>query len=191
VILDNVLITPKKIGAIAIQVAVEETHEDEMQVTEHPVERGAEIADHAFKRNPVVTIQCGWSNSDYAALLSTAEGTFFGGALPSSEYIQLVYSQLLELQETARPFSVMTSMRIYDSMLFKSLVVKRDPRTGNALMAQATFKAVRIVDTRVTSLPARSDQAQPAKTAETENTGVKAALPATPAPGGTVAPENM
>ncbi|MFM9768196.1 phage baseplate protein, partial [Streptomyces scabiei] len=65
-------------------------------------------------------------------------------------------------------------MRIYDSMLFKSLVVKRDPRTGNALMAQATFKAVRIVDTRVTSLPARSDQAQPAKTAETENTGVKA-----------------
>jgi len=191
VILDNVLITPKKIGAISIQVAIEETWEDEMQITEHPVERGAEISDHAFKRNPMVTMQCGWSNSDYAAILGTAEGVFFGGSLPSSEYIQLVYSQLLELQESAQPFSVMTSMRIYDSMLFKSLVVKRDPRTGNALMAQATLKAVRIVDTRATSLPARTDQAQPAKTAETQNTGVKAALPATPAPGGTVSPENM
>ncbi|WP_079218934.1 phage baseplate protein [Herbaspirillum robiniae] len=190
-ILDNVLITPKKIGPITVQVAIEETFEDELQITEHPVERGAEISDHAFKRNPAVTMQCGWSNSDYEALLGTVEAIFTDGSLPSSEYIQQVYSQLLALQELAVPFEVMTSMRNYESMLIKSLVVKRDLRTGNALNVQATMKHIRIVDTQATRLPPRDDQADPEKTAETENTGVKAAVPGTPAPGGAVAPGSM
>lgn len=187
--LDMVFITPKSIGPITIQVTIEETWEDELQITEHPVEKGAEISDHAFKRPPMVTMQCGWSNADYGALLGSVEAIFDGGSLPSSEYIQTVYSELLALQQGGETFDVTTSMRNYTDMLIKSLVVRRDQKTGNALMVQATLRQVRIVETQATTLPARDAQADPASTAATENTGAKAAVPATPAPGGFVPPE--
>lgn len=190
-IIDMVLIQPKMIGPIEVQVAIEETFEDELQITEHPVERGTNISDHAFKRTPTVTMTCGWSNADYAALLGTIESVFTGGGLPSAQYIETVYSQLLSLQELAVPFDVTTSLRLYTDMLIRSLVVKRDLKTGAALMVEATLKQVKIVNTRVTTLPPRDNQADPMATAETENTGVKAAIPATPAPGGAVPPENM
>jgi len=31
------------------QVTIEEVHHDDLEITEHPVERGAAIGDHAFK----------------------------------------------------------------------------------------------------------------------------------------------
>lgn len=187
--LDTVSVISKAWGTISLPVVLEETWEDELQITEHPVEMGPEISDHAFKRTPLVTMQCGWSNADYAGLLGTSVKTFASGSLPGSQYIMEVYSQLLALQETRKPFDVVTSLRSYTSMLFKSLVVKKDQKTGNALMVTATLKHIRIVETKSTTLPAREDQAQPASTAETENTGTKAPVAATPAPGGSVTPD--
>ncbi|MNN33432.1 hypothetical protein D3C81_1471920 [compost metagenome] len=138
-----------------------------------------------------MVIKCGWSNSDLKALAGTVQAVFLGGSLPSADYISTVYSQLLELQERREPFDVVTSLRKYDSMLFKSLAVLKDQKTGAALSVTATLKQLRIVETQATTLPPRENQADPAATAETQNTGVKAATPATPAPGGSVPPTSM
>ncbi|NSX05094.1 phage baseplate protein [Cupriavidus gilardii] len=181
-------LSPKMIGDIRVPVTIEEAYQDDLQITEHPVEKGAEITDHAFKRQPEVVIKCGWSNSDLMALAGTLEAIFLGGSLPTADYISTVYSQLLALQELREPFDVVTSLRKYDSMLFKSLSVLKDQKTGAALSVTATLKQLRIVNTQATTLPPRDNQADPAATAETQNTGVKAAAPATPAPGGSVPP---
>ncbi|MGH8431845.1 MAG: phage baseplate protein [Solimonas sp.] len=190
-ILEMITLVPKRLGEITIPVMFEEAHQDELQITEHPVEKGAEINDHAFKRQPEVVIKCGWSNSDLKALAGTVQAVFLGGSLPSADYISTVYSQLLELQERREPFDVVTSLRMYESMLFKSLAVLKDQKTGAALSVTATLKQLRIVETQATTLPPRENQADPSATAETQNTGVKAATPATPAPGGSVPPTSM
>lgn len=190
-ILDMISFVPKRFGTITIPVTIEEAHQDELQITEHPVEKGAEINDHAFKRQPDVTIKCGWSNADLGALAGTLEAIFEGGSLPSADYISTVYSQLLALQGLREPFEVVTSLRLYENMLFKSLGVTKDQKTGAALSVTATLKQLRIVNTQATTLPPRENQADPASTAETQNTGVKAATPATPAPGGSVPPTSM
>ncbi|KVN30892.1 hypothetical protein WJ63_07915 [Burkholderia pyrrocinia] len=186
-----IMIAPKKIGSIRVQVAIEEIHNDELTITEHPVEKGAEITDHAFKRQPDLTMRCGWSNSDYEALLGAAEATFEGGGLPSAQYVNAIYSQLLALQEARTPFDVTTSRRLYRDMLLQGLRLTTDSKTSSALVLTATLKQIRIVSTQATKLPPREDQADPASTAETDNGGVKAAVPATPAPGGAVPPESM
>lgn len=186
---DMISIVSKRIDAIEIGVELEETHLDELQITEHPVERGAEINDHAFKRQPEVTLKCGWSNSQFAALKDALQSIFKGGGLPSADYVSTVYSQLLALQEARRPFDVVTSLRVYRDMLFKSLSVTKDQKTGAALNITATLKQIRIVETEVTSLPPRQDQADPRSTAETLIAGVKSALPAIPVPGGAVPSE--
>lgn len=189
--LDIITLVPKTIGPVKIGCTFEEAHQDELQITEHPVEKGAQINDHAFKLQPEVTIQCGWSNADFAALIGTLESIFTGGGLPSADYISTVYSQLLALQETRQPFDVVTSMRMYRDMLFKSLRVVKDQKTGEALSVTATLKQIRIVQTQATTLPPKESQASPQATAETQNTGTKAATPATPAPGGSVPPTSM
>lgn len=189
--LDIITLVPKTIGPVKIGCTFEEAHQDELQITEHPVEKGAQINDHAFKLQPEVTIQCGWSNADLSALIGTLESIFTGGGLPSADYISTVYSQLLALQETRQPFDVVTSMRMYRDMLFKSLRVVKDQKTGEALSVTATLKQIRIVQTQATRLPPKESQASPQATAETQNTGTKAATPATPAPGGSVPPTSM
>lgn len=51
------------IGTIIPDVVVEEHHRDQLVITDHPVERGAAISDHAFKLPVEVEIRCGFSNS--------------------------------------------------------------------------------------------------------------------------------
>lgn len=189
--LDMITLSSKSIGDVAIQATIEEVYHDELQITEHPVEIGAEIADHAYKRQPEVVIKCGWSNADYAALLGAAQAIFSSGTLPTADYVNTVYSQLLALQESRVPFDVVTSRRQYTSMLLQGLTVINDAKTSGALMVTATCRQVLIANTRATSLPPNEDQATPASTAETADTGVKSAMPATPAPGGSVPPTSM
>ncbi len=62
--LQSILVRPKRsIGAFTGYVAIEETHEDVLEITDHPVELGAKISDHAYKEPSSVIIRAGWSNS--------------------------------------------------------------------------------------------------------------------------------
>lgn len=187
---DVMMIIPKMLDTIRIGVTIEEVYNDELQITEHPVEQGAAITDHAYKRQPDVVLKCGWSNADYAALLSSPVVDFDDfGSTTQSEYIDAVYSQLLKLQESRVRFDAVTSRRKYSNVLLQGLRVVHDAKTSGALMLTATLRQIRIVQTKATRLPPRDDQADPSRTAETQNTGSKQAVPATPAPGGSVTPQ--
>lgn len=186
----NVLALPVsgKIGDIDVETTIEEIHEDRLQVTEHPVESGASIADHSFKKPSEVVLRCGWSNASLKALFGIISGFFAGGTMTKADYVSGIYSQLLNLQEAREPISITTSLRQYDNMLITGLQVQRDQKTAQVLMVTATCREVIIVSTAAATLPAKEDQASPADTAEVDNAGVKQATQATPAPGGAVPP---
>lgn len=76
--LDSILIKPKRgfynirsqegkvttiYQDIIAHATIEERHHDELEVTDHPVEQGAMITDHAYKRPAEITLHLGWSNS--------------------------------------------------------------------------------------------------------------------------------
>lgn len=190
-ILDLIFLNTKKsIGKIEIMAVVEEVHNDELTITEHPVERGAPISDHAFKRPAEVTLKCGWTNASFTALSGAIKESFLGGSMSKSDYISSVYSQLLALQQSRELIDVVTSKRLYSNMLLQGLTVVTDPKTSEALMATATLREVIIVTTQATTLPPRNQQADPSKTAEAIDGGTKSAVTATPSPGGAVPPED-
>ncbi|WP_197672692.1 phage baseplate protein [Burkholderia sp. PAMC 28687] len=139
---------------------VEETHVDELTITSHPVERGAAITDHAFKRPSEVTVRYGWSNSS----------GFFDIGSPSPDD---VYKQLLALQESRVPFDMVTGKRMYQNMLIKTLAVTTDAATENSLMVVATLQQIIIVQTSTVTLQPTDVQASPEKTASTANSGTK------------------
>lgn len=185
-------ISPKRhIGGITAMATLEEVATDELQITEHPVELGANINDHAFKKPAEVVIRCGWSNSSLESLAGGIQGlvtALSGGDAFGSDYVSSIYNQLLALQESRIPFDVATGKRLYRNMLLRSLAVTTDPRSEYALMVTAVCREIIIVQTRATTLPPKDSQAMPQATGETTNVGTKQAAIATPAPGGSFNP---
>jgi hypothetical protein len=184
-LIDVLLRTPRMIGLIIPDVAIEEQHSDEVLVTEFPVERGAAISDHAYKRPPTLTMRVGWSNSVSLSALATT--LISGGAtdiLPIinpaatglgnlvTDRVKLIYAQLLALQENLdQPFTITTGKRQYINMVMTHLSVQTDNKSEYALMATIQFRHVIMVDTKITAIPAQSQQANPQATADPVNGG--------------------
>ena len=187
---DPLSIIPQgNIGGIDIQATITEQHTDELEATEHPVESGAPITDHSFVRPARLMLECGWSNSNTLDGLSAP--TFVDSTTMSvSDYVSGVYSSLLGLQRSRQPFTIVTSIRQYENMLFSSLRLHRDQKTSQALMVQAAFRQILIVSTNSTTLPAQANQANPQSTAETQNVGSVSTTSGTPNPGGSAPPSS-
>jgi soluble lytic murein transglycosylase-like protein len=56
---DTARLQSRKIGMIIPDVVVSEKHSDTLEITEHPVETGAAISDHAYKRPSEVVMEVG------------------------------------------------------------------------------------------------------------------------------------
>jgi hypothetical protein len=189
---------------------LEELHRDDLEITEHPVELGAPIADHSFSRPAEVVIRCAWSNGPASspsllgaavgiagakfpavgqivgavktasAAVSTAQSILSGNA-PSQA--KAIYGQLLELQQSRIPFVVYTGKRIYRNMLFKSLGVTTDGEHENCLLVTAICKQIIIVSTSTVTVPVNSSaQGSPEKTSPLMKYGQKSlkSLPTIP-----------
>lgn len=163
------------IADIAGYVPFEEQHTDSLEITEHPIEQGARIADHAFKRPSQVVIKFGWSNSSFGG---TSGASHSGSA---SGQIASIYQSLLALQASRVPFALMTGKRLYQNMLLAELSVQTDRETENALMVTATFKEVILVTTSTVKIDKAetAPQASPQATQAPVNAGPRQLAPST------------
>lgn len=147
---DILLRQGRSIGGIIPNVIIEEDHTDEMTITQHPVETGADITDHAFKQPAQLTMRCGWSQSG-------GNTPFVGFFSPSPKD---VYDQLLALQATRKPFDVVTGKRSYKNMLLKRISVVTDGESENCLLVDADLQEVILVDTSATTTNVTSGNPQ-------------------------------
>lgn len=169
-------------------VTIEERHSDELAITQHPVESGAAITDHAYKIPPSVMIEAGWSNSpvpmgsnllDIPGLLGLP-GQIAQGLIDTlnifstaPNFVKGIYDQLLALQDTATLLTVMTGKRSYDNMLITRLETVTNSETENALIIRITCQQIIIVQTQVVTVAPQAQQLLPEKTASIISTGAK------------------
>jgi len=149
----------RSIGGVTFDVVVEEQHEDTLEITEHPVEHGANISDHAFMKPASVTIRAGVSDGS--------------GSIAGEKAGVSVYEALQTLQKAREPFDIITGKRKYRNMLIETLSVLTDADSENALVVTADCREVIIVKTQTVSEPGR--HRNPAKTGGTANKGQKQA----------------
>lgn len=181
---DMILLSSKSIGEVEIGVLLSEDHTDSIEITDHPVHRGAPISDHAYRKPCQLVLSCGWSNADYEALERIPEYWTPNGRPTSAQYVDLVYAHLVNLQQRCEPFDVVTSRRLYQNMLIQTLAVTHDRSQTGALTVKATLREVVIVTTQRGDFPAVEDQKDPVSTAQTQATGTRGAVPRDPSPGG-------
>jgi hypothetical protein len=173
--------TGGQLPPLVAHATIEELHRDDLEITEHPVELGAPVADHAFKRPAEVVIHCAWSNSPPGSVAGqlisaaiadapqfgkivagvrtlAAAGSLLSGNSPSQ--VKAIYAQLIALQGARVPFDVYTGKRAYKNMLFKSLSVTTDAEHENSLLVTAVCRQVIIATTRTVQIGGVSDTGQ-------------------------------
>ena len=151
----------RSIGGVTFDVVVEEQHEDTLEITEHPVEHGANISDHAFMKPASVTIRAGVSDGS--------------GSIAGEKAGVSVYEALQTLQQAREPFDIITGKRKYRNMLIETLSVLTDADSENALVVTADCRDVIVVKTQTVSVPPRSRHRNAGKTGGTANKGQKQA----------------
>lgn len=150
----------RSIGGIRPEVVIEETGRDSLFITNHPVERGAAISDHAFKMPVECELRCGWSDS----------GNYQG-------YSKAIYAALQALQNARSPFTAVTGKRTYKNMLICGLEVTTSAGSEYALFVRVLLREVIIVSTSTVSAGNAGTQANPARTSGVTNGGTRQAVP--------------
>lgn len=172
------IIRPRRsIGGIVADITIEERGIDEVAVTRHPVEKSADISDHAYSLPPRLALRVAWSPSG-----SSAGGSPFGEIPDYGDPVplQTIYDQLLAMKDAVQLIEVQTGKRLYEDMLITSIGLVTDADTENALFITLELEHIILVETQTVEVPANNVQAQPKKTANTLNAGTKSAKPNPP-----------
>ena len=159
-LINPVFIRPRNIGGFIADVTVREVHLDQLRIVDHPVEQGAEITDHAYKRPVRVTITLGYSNSSYQS----------GG---DPNYVQEIYAAFLALQASRQPFDILTGKRAYNSMLAESIAVETDEKSEDSLHMIVSCRQIILVTTQTVTVPNQANMKNPQSTAATQTQGTK------------------
>ena len=151
----------RAIGSFTATVTIEEVAVDDLVITEHPVQQGAEITDHAYNKPAEVTLSVMWSDED----------------APLSE----TYQKLRDLQSSREPFDLVTGKREYKNMLISSLRNTTDAQTENVLSISLSLREIFITSVEAVSVststagaasvPERGKQENPGKTGATQRAG--------------------
>lgn len=149
-----------KDNKIALQfdgyVTIGEDSTDTLEITQHPVQQGATITDHAYKKPTELKIRM-----------------IMG---PLKRPLAESYAILLKMQTDRIPMRVVTGKRTYNNMLIKILDQVTDKLTENILSVNISFQEIIIVQVTPSVVPKRSSQKRAAKTGATEKAGKKSAL---------------
>ncbi|WP_024904459.1 phage baseplate protein [Robbsia andropogonis] len=186
---------------------IEEVHEDELEVTDKPVETGSVISDHAYARPSGLQLTLGWSNSPTAAgALAAAQqaaglaGAVSGTALAVVAGVQLVtgaastlsalsggvtivnqqYANLLSLYKARTLFTIYTGRRVYSNMIIKSLTLTTDEKTENSMLIRVGCREILMAQTQTVSVGSdASVMSSPEKTQAVQDSGVVTPVPTT------------
>jgi hypothetical protein len=181
----------RKIDTIVPDVVITEHHVDRMQITQHPVIKGAPVSDHAFMLPKTVTMQCGFSNSNVlqAAMSGFSSGGGFsdigGGLLGAGtgllgsfteQRVKDIYDKLRAIQEKATKtggstIKVMTGKRSYENMMISEISVTTDRHSEFALFITVSMQEIIMVQEAKATAPSSSDMPMPGKTAPVVPTG--------------------
>lgn len=148
------------VGGLYFDAILKTDHTAKITMTDHPVESGANITDHAYIEPDEVSLELGVSDS-------AIEASSFGTGARSVT----AYQELRKLQRSRQPMTIITRLQTYKNMLISTITAPDDYSTMNALKATIMCREVMIVSTETVTVSPRASQ-EPQKTGST-NSGAK------------------
>lgn len=137
---------------IEFDASVAETHTNTAEVTQHPVEEGADISDHIRKMPDELAVNVIVSNHPPIILASERAQPISGFSDPASraEDAHLFLRSVMNNDQTV-DFS--TTLRDYSNMAILSMGCDRDAATGNIANINMTMKEILVATTETVTPP--------------------------------------
>ncbi len=129
-------------------------HESSLAITEHPIQDGASISDHAYMEPQQVTFEIGMSD-----VMNDISG--FDKFNADNSRSVSAYKMLRRLQEERIPINIVTRLWTYNNMLIETISVPDDKNTAYGLKATITLKEIFVVNVttvKISERPQKSEQ---------------------------------
>lgn len=123
-----------------------------LSITDHPVQTGANISDHAYEEAAMLTFEIGMSD----VMQSFTKGQFSDEATRSIS----AYHVLRELQSQRIPLTVVTKFGTYTNMMVETLAAPDDYTTNTALKATVALKQIFVVNVTTVKISARPQKSE-------------------------------
>lgn len=155
------------IDALTLDASVNETHDTDVDVTDFPVEQGANISDHRRRKPRTITVEGVVSNTplpdDGDPMNTVTSNGFTWNSRSSADATRAstAYNTLLDLADASRLLTVVTSLQKYENMTITKLSVPRNASIGQALRFTATLREIRVVRNDTVTINAKTTRAKP------------------------------
>lgn len=131
-------------------------HESNLSITEHPVQSGANVSDHAYMEPKIVTFEIGMSDVMHD-ILGKSIAKFDGNS--SSRSVN-AYKILRKLQENIFPIECITRLDNYSNMLIETISAPDDEKTTYGLRATVTLKELIVVNVTTVKISERPHKSE-------------------------------
>jgi len=146
--------TKGSVGLVEFDATLSETHNKSVQLTDHPVEAGADITDHVRRQPEEISINGIVSNTPIVFLASIfAASPIKDDLTRPSDRAGLAYAELKRLMDDGEVVDVITTLREYENMVITSMSVERSAATGNVLNASLSLREIVLVETETVEAP--------------------------------------
>lgn len=136
---------------IQLDASISEDHSVEAEVTEHPVEEGADISDHVRRKPDRLTIQ-GWISNHPILINASETAVGIAGGDPDKR-AQDGYEVLERIAKVGTQVAVFTTLKTYPRMLVLSLRAPRDATRGGLLDVTIGLKEITTATTELVEPP--------------------------------------
>lgn len=137
----------KKIGAITLDAAINEDYTYSSNVTSYPVESGSVVSDHIINDPESFSI---------SGIISQTPLKLLSGLRTERNLVQKSFDALTKIYNDKELVTVVSGLKVFDNMAMTSFRVNRSGATGDALMFDASFTKVTVVETQTTTIPKSS-----------------------------------
>lgn len=137
----TVLFFDNQFNSLFEGVLISMTSEGATRLTDHPVERGADIQDHAQPMSETCRLAIGISDTPLNGVASP-------GATA------LAIDVLEQLRRNPQVISVVTSRRTFPEVIITNISAPYNDMTGNGTTVDVVVKEVRLTQTTTTTVPA-------------------------------------
>lgn len=151
---------------IVADAVIAEHHDDELVMTDQPVEQGSTITDNAYKLPAELELTYAWS-------LGSPQNTGM-----DLSFLKNLYQQLLGFQVNRTLLTVNTGKRVYQNMLVRIISVPTDQYNENSMTVRLLLQEVLLATTQVVPLTSAAVQQFPQQTAPVQNQGGASLQPA-------------
>ncbi len=134
-------------------------HNQSVRITEHPVQSGANISDHAFMLPARLTLEIAMSDAMDVytpGQFNQGNGTEFGGITKSVS----AYNALVKMQADRLPLKVISRLGTYDNMLIEQINTPDDFKTLYGLRCIVNLRQIMTSQVNVVKVSSRPQASQ-------------------------------